>query len=151
MKKFWADFKDFAMKGNVVDMAVGVVVGSAFGKIVSSLVADIITPLISLIIGKMSLADLKWVMRPAVLDDKGAVLQNEVALTYGNFIQSVIDFLIIAFSIFLVMRIIMNVKNKLTELTASEKQQEEEKPKEPSDELKALQEIRDILKSNCEK
>lgn len=147
MKKFWSDFKDFAMKGNVVDMAVGVVVGSAFSKIVSSLVSDIITPLISLIIGKMSLADLKWVMRPAVLDEAGKVLQNEVALTYGNFIQAVIDFLIIAFSIFIVMRALMNLKNKLAEITSTEKKEEKPAaPPEPSDELKALREIRDILK-----
>lgn len=149
MKKFWSDFKDFAMKGNVVDMAVGVVVGSAFSKIVSSLVADIITPLISLIIGKMSLADIKWVMRPAVLDEAGKVLQNEVALTYGNFIQAVIDFLIIAFSIFIVMRALMNLKNKLAEITSAEKKEEAPAaPPEPSDELKALYEIRDILKES---
>lgn len=150
MKKFWLDFKDFAMKGNVVDMAVGVVVGSAFGKIVSSLVADIITPLISLILGKMSLADLKWVMQPAVLDDAGKVLQNEVALTYGNFIQSVIDFLIIAFSIFVVMRALMNLKNKFTEAKEKEAEQIKEEAEEPSKELETLCEIRDLLKEKSE-
>ncbi len=149
MKKFWLDFKDFAMKGNVVDMAVGVVVGSAFGKIVSSLVADIITPLISLILGKMSLADLKWVMQPAVLDDAGKVLQNEVALTYGNFIQSVIDFLIIAFSIFVVMRALMNLKNKFMEAKEKEAEQIKEEA-EPSKELETLCEIRDLLKEKSE-
>lgn len=150
MKKFWLDFKDFAMKGNVVDMAVGVVVGSAFGKIVSSLVADIITPLISLILGKMSLADLKWVMQPAVLDDAGKVLQNEVALTYGNFIQSVIDFLIIAFSIFVVMRALMNLKNKFTEAKEKEAELIKEEAEEPSKELETLCEIRDLLKEKSE-
>ena len=145
MKKFFEDFKAFAMKGNVVDMAVGVVVGGAFGKIVSSFVADIITPLLGILLGKVSFTDLKWVITPAVLDEAGNVVEAELALTYGNFIQQVIDFLIIALSIFVVLRVIMALKSKF------EKKQEEiveEAPAEPvpSEELVTLREIRDLLK-----
>ena len=88
MKKFLNDFKAFALKGNILDMAVGVVVGGAFGKIVTSLVNDIITPLISLLTGRVSFTDLKWVINPAVYDEAGKVIQAETALTYGNFIQT---------------------------------------------------------------
>ena len=119
MKKFFEDFKAFAMKGNVVDMAVGVIIGGAFGKIVSSFVADIITPLLGILLGKVSFTDLKWVITPAVLDEAGNVVEAELALTYGNFIQQVIDFLIIALSIFVVLRVIMAIKSKF------EKKQEE--------------------------
>ena len=142
MKQFFKDFKAFAMKGNILDMAVGVVVGGAFSKIVSSLVADIITPLIALITGDASLADLKWVITPAT------DVQAEVALTYGNFLQTVLDFLIIAFSIFCVLRLMMNAQKKLEALT--KKKQEEEQAEEETvsadTELSLLTEIRDLLK-----
>ena len=147
MKKFFEDFKAFAMKGNVVDMAVGVVVGGAFGKIVTSFVNDIITPLLGILLGKMSFTDLKWVITPAVLDETGNVVTAELALTYGNFIQQVIDFLIISLSIFVVLRLMMTLK------TALEKKEEapaEEPspaaPPAPSEELVTLREIRDLLK-----
>ena len=103
MKNFWKDFKAFISKGNIVDLAVGVVVGGAFGKITSSLVNDIIMPLISLATGGVAVSDWKWVITPA----NEALGIAESALYYGNFIQTVLDFLIIAFSIFLVLRIIM--------------------------------------------
>ena len=103
MKGFWKDFKAFISKGNVIDLAVGVIVGGAFGKITSSLVNDIIMPLISLATGGVAVSDWKWVITPA---DAAAGIA-ESALYYGNFIQTVLDFLIIAFSIFLVLRIIM--------------------------------------------
>lgn len=158
MKKgFWKDFKEFAMKGNVIDMAVGVVVGSAFSKIVSSLVADVITPLISLITGNVNLTDLKAVMRPAVLNEAGEIVSAEVALTYGVFIQSIIDFLMIALSIFIFMRVAISVKNKFEEarikLLHEQKQEakaaqaEKAAPEEPSAEVQLLSEIRDLLKS----
>ena len=146
IKKFFADFKEFAMKGNVVDMAVGVVIGSAFGKIVSSLVADIITPLISLLTGSVSLNGLKLILRPQELDAAGAVIQEEISLTYGNFIQSVIDFFVIALSIFIVLRIIMKAHDKFEELT--KKKQEEEKQEEETKEdteLSVLLEIKELL------
>ena len=95
---FLADFKKFAMRGNVIDMAVGVIIGGAFGKIVSSVVADIIMPPLGLLIGGVNFTDLKWVMKgPEVVD---GVEQAAVTLNYGNFLQATFDFLIIAFSIF---------------------------------------------------
>ena len=105
LKKFFSDFKEFAMKGNVIDMALGVVIGSAFGKIVSSFVADVITPFISLITGNVNLTDLKAVLRPAELNEAGEVVRAEVALTYGNFLQCIIDFFVIALSLFLFLRL----------------------------------------------
>ena len=103
MKKFWQDFKAFISKGNVLDLAVGVIIGGAFGKITSSLVNDIIMPLISLATGGVAVSDWKWVITPA--DPVAGIAES--ALYYGNFIQTVLDFLIIAFTIFLMLRIIM--------------------------------------------
>ena len=146
MKKFFSDFKDFALKGNIIDMAVGVIIGGAFGKIVTSLVNDIITPLISLATGKVMLTDLKYVFSEAVLDEAGNIITPESALCYGNFIQCVIDFLIIAFSIFMILRIAMNAQKKFEELT-KKKQEEEAVQEEPQEtELDILKEIRDSLK-----
>ncbi|MBR6720085.1 MAG: large-conductance mechanosensitive channel protein MscL [Clostridia bacterium] len=146
MKNFVNDFKAFIMRGNIVDMAVGVVVGGAFGKIVTSLVNDIITPLISLATGKVSLADLKAVLRPEVLDEAGEVAVAELAIKYGSFLQNIIDFLIIALSIFFVIRVMMNVQKKLEELKKKEEVAEEETPAEPVEtELSVLMEIRDKL------
>lgn len=144
MKKFFQEFKEFAMKGNILDMAVGVVIGSAFGKIVTSLVTDLITPLISLATGSVSLTGLKYVFKPEVLDEAGEVIQAEIALTYGNFIQSIIDFLIIAFSIFVVLKLIMGAQKKLESL--KKKEEEEEAPAEPEEtELSVLKEIKEML------
>ncbi len=150
---FLKDFKNFAMKGNVIDMAVGVIIGGAFGKIVTSIVNDIIMPPIGLLVGGMNFKDLKWVMQaaePEVLNEAGEVVKPAVAavtLNYGNFVQQTIDFLIIAFSIFMVIRVI-------TKLT-TRKKQEEAAPApapapapEPSAEEKLLTEIRDLLKNN---
>ena len=147
MGKFWSDFKEFATKGNVVDMAVGVVIGGAFGKIVTSLVTDIITPLISLATGRVSIASMKHVFSEAVLNEAGEIVTPELALTWGAFIQSIIDFLIIALSIFIVLRLIMTAKKKMEEL----KKKEEEAPaeEEPAEtELSILKEIRDSLKKD---
>ena len=99
--KILADFKAFAMKGNVVDMAVGVVIGAGFGKIVSSLVADIITPVLGLLIGGLDFKDMKLTLRAAVDDKTPAVTWN-----YGSFLQSVFDFLIIAAAIFSLVKLI---------------------------------------------
>lgn len=112
MGKFSEDFKAFIAKGNVLDMAVGVVVGGAFNKIVTSLVNDIIMPLVGLLMGGLSVADWKWVIREAVLDEAGAVVTAENALKYGNFLQTVIDFLIIAFTIFVVLRVFAKLQKK---------------------------------------
>ncbi|WP_373809496.1 large-conductance mechanosensitive channel protein MscL [Porphyromonas loveana] len=137
MKKFIQDFKAFALKGNVVDMAVGVIIGGAFGKIVSSLVNDIIMPPISMLTGGVNFADLKVVLSDAVMEG-GEIVKPEVAWNYGNFIQTTIDFLILAFVIFLMIKAIMAANKK-----------EEEVPAEPAptpEDIQLLTEIRDLLK-----
>lgn len=151
MKKFFSDFKEFALKGNIIDLAVGVVIGGAFGKIVTSLVNDIITPLISLLTGNTTLAGLKHVFKPEVFhfeDGEKIIDQAEIALTYGNFIQTIIDFLIIAFSIFIVLRLIMNAKTKLENL---KKKEEEEAEEEEETELSVLKEIKELLDKDSDK
>ncbi len=149
MKKFLSDFKAFALKGNIVDMAVGVVIGGAFGKIVTSLVNDIITPLIGLLTGNISLAELKVILAPAVLDAAGEVVTPELAITYGAFIQTVIDFLIIALSIFMVIRVAMNTRKKIEDMKKKEEAVEEPAPEEPAEtELSVLLEIRELLKKD---
>ena len=145
--KFLNDFKNFAMKGNVLDMAVGVIIGGAFGKIVSSVVADVIMPPIGLLVGGVNFTDLKFTMKdavPEIKDETGTVIQeaaDAVTLNYGNFLQVTFDFLIIAFSVFLLIRLIGKLSRK----------KEEQKPApapapEPSAEEKLLTEIRDLLK-----
>ena len=140
MGKFLSDFKEFAMKGNVIDMAVGVIIGGAFGKIVSSLVNDIIMPLVTLCTGGDGYRNLKYVIREgsaATADGVAAV--EEVAINYGTFIMNIVDFFIIALSIFVALRVIMKFKKKEEEAPAA--------PAEPTAEEKLLTEIRDILKS----
>lgn len=144
MGKFFEDFKKFALKGNIIDMAVGVVIGGAFGKIVTSLVSDIISPLISFATGRVTLANLKYVIKAAEFDAAGVELVPESAILYGNFIQTIIDFLIIAFSIFIVLRIFMTAQNKLEELKKKEEEAPavEEAPAEPAEtELSLLKDI----------
>ena len=137
MGKFLADFKEFAMKGNVIDMAVGVIVGGAFGKIVSSLVNDIIMPVVTLATGGAGYANLKYVITPGRAATETAAAVEEVAINYGTFIQNVVDFFIIAFSIFMALRLVMKLKKK----------EEEPAPAPaPSPEETLLTEIRDILK-----
>ena len=149
MKKFLSDFKAFALKGNIVDMAIGVVIGGAFGKIVTSLVNDIITPLIGLLTGNISLAELKIVLAPAVLDAAGEVATPELAITYGAFLQTVIDFVIIALSIFVVMRVAMNAHKKLEDMKKKEEEAEEAAAEEEKDtELSVLLEIKELLKKD---
>ncbi len=126
------EFKAFAVKGNVVDLAVAVIIGGAFGKIVTSLVNDLIMPFISIIIGGISFSDLKFVITPA----SGTVA--EVAIKYGSFIQTVFDFLIIAFSIFMFIKLISSFKKK--------EPKAEPEPVKPSKEEVLLTEIRDLLK-----
>lgn len=141
----WQDFKKFAFKGNVIDMAIGIIIGGAFSKIVTALVNNIITPLLSLIIGKMNLSDLKWVITPATTTADGVTVA-ENAVLYGSFIQSVIDFFIIAFCIFFFIRI----------MTAARKKFERKNEEVVAPEVKAptaeelLTEIRDLLKAEKE-
>lgn len=136
MGKFWADFKTFISRGNVIDMAVGVVVGGAFSKISSGLVNYIVSPLISLLVGGLNLSDWKLVLREAQIVD-GVEQTAETAILYGDFIQTIIDFLITAFAIFVVLRIMMGFKNKMHEKSAAEeaakKATEEAAAKEKAD------------------
>ena len=151
---FLQDFKAFAMKGNVVDMAVGVIIGGAFGKIVTSVVNDIIMPPIGLFVGGVNFTDLKWVMKDAIpeqLNEAGEVIQAAapaVTLNYGNFLQQTFDFLIIAFSIFLFVSFIkkMSEKKKAEEAPAAPAP-----PPAPSKEEILLTEIRDLLKEQTKK
>jgi large conductance mechanosensitive channel len=137
--KILQEFKAFAMRGNVVDMAVGIIIGAAFGKIISSLVNDLLMPPIGMLLGGMNFSDIKILMKDAVTDPAtGKVLKEGVALKIGSFIQTIIDFLIIAFSIFMLIKG-MN--------TMSRKKEEAPAPAAPTKEEILLGEIRDILKS----
>ncbi len=129
-KAFWADFKKFVAKGNVVDLAIAVVVGSAFNKIVSALVSEIITPLTSLVLKENTLKELKWVLKPAIEanEELGIEAVPEVAVTYGVFLQTVLDFLVVALSIYFALKIILKLKNTIRrkEIAAAEKKAKEE-------------------------
>ena len=138
--KFWSDFKDFAMKGNVIDMAVGVVVGGAFGKIVTSLVNDLIMPAVGSLLGGFDFTNLKAVLSKAVVGADGEIVKQAVTLNYGNFIQETVNFLIIAFSIFLVIKGIMKMTKK------KEAEPEPAAPAPKPDDVVLLEEIRDLLK-----
>ena len=140
MKKFFEEFKAFAMRGNVVDMAVGVVIGGAFGKITTSIVNDIIMPLISLLTGGVDFTEWKWVLKEAVLDAEGVVTSAEVAVKYGSTIAIILDFIIIAFAVFCMVKAINSLHRKKEE-PAPEPAPEPE----PSAEEKLLTEIRDLL------
>ncbi|MGN1122188.1 MAG: large conductance mechanosensitive channel protein MscL [Eubacteriales bacterium] len=149
MKKFFSDFKAFINKGNVVDMAVGVVIATAFGNITKSLVSDIIMPLVSLATGAQSLSDLRCTLKPAVLNQAGEVIAEGTYLNYGNFIQMILDFLIIAFCIFVVIRVMTKSAEKAKALMHMQKEEAPAEPEpepEPSAEEKLLTEIRDLLK-----
>lgn len=141
MGKFIEDFKAFALKGNVIDMAIGVIVGGAFGKIVTSLVNDILMPVITVITGGDGYKNLKYVITPGreAVGDVAAV--EEVAINYGLFIQNIVDFIIIALCIFIALRYTVKFMKK------EEKVEEEAPAPEPTAEEKLLTEIRDILKS----
>ena len=139
-KGFINDFKQFIMRGNVIDMAVAVVMGAAFNKIISSLVNDIIMPAIGAIFGGINFTDLKYVITEATVEN--GVEIAEVAITYGVFIQAVIDFLIIAFSMFVVIKVF----SMFTWKKKKEEEKEEEPPAKPDD-VALLEEIRDILKN----
>lgn len=136
---FIKDFKEFAMKGNIIDMAVGVIIGGAFGKIVSSLVNDIIMPVVSTMTGGDNLSKMKYIItkgQEATAEGQAAI--EEVAINYGMFIQNIVDFLIIALSIFVALKVIMKFKRKEAEAPAA--------PPAPTKEEILLTEIRDLLK-----
>jgi large conductance mechanosensitive channel len=131
------EFKQFAMKGNVVDLAVGIIIGAAFGKIVSSVVNDIIMPPIGALIGGVDFTDLRLTLKAASVDDAGKAV-SAVTLNYGNFVQTTIDFLIIAFAVFMIIKAINRMKKKEEAAPSA--------PPKPSNEEVLLTEIRDLLK-----
>jgi large conductance mechanosensitive channel len=135
---FFKEFKEFAIKGNVFDMAVGIIIGSAFTKVVNSVVADFIMPILSIFIGKINFQDLVYVFQEAELGDNGEVINAAITINYGNLIQTTIDFLIIAFCIYLVVRMF----NKLRKKSENEQDGTVATPRN----IELLAEIRDLLK-----
>ena len=143
MKKFFSEFKQFAMRGNVIDLAVGVVVGGAFGKITNSLVNDIIMPAVSMITGGVNFSDWKIILKKAVVDAAtGEELAAAVSINYGVLISTIIDFIILAFAVFCMVKGINSLHSKKEEAPAAPPA-----PPEPSAEEKLLAEIRDLLKN----
>jgi len=142
MKKFMDEFKAFISRGNVVDMAVGVIVGSAFTAIVNSLVKDVVTPFIGVLTGGVEFTQMKYVITPAVGETP------EVAILYGNFIQAIINFLIIAFVVFCMVKMINSMRAKMEEAKKKEEEAAPAEPPKPSEEVLLLTEIRDLLKKN---
>ena len=130
-----SEFKDFAMKGNVVDLAVGVIIGAAFGKIVSSMVDGIIMPVVGMLVGGVNFGDLAYSLQDAVIGPDGKETAAAVAIKYGAFLQTVIDFAIIAFVLFMVIKLM----NRLKKAEAAA-------PAEPAEDVLLLREIRDSLK-----
>ena len=141
-KGFFGEFKEFIARGNVMDMAVGVIIGGAFGKIITSLVNDIIMPLVSVVTGGVNFTQNKIILKEAVKQGT-EIINPEVAITWGVFIQSIVDFLIIAFCIFMAIRFMNKIKN------ATRKAEEEAAAEEvePTEDQKLLMEIRDLLKT----
>jgi large conductance mechanosensitive channel len=138
MKKMIQEFKEFASKGNVVDLAVGIIIGGAFGKIVSSLVSDILMPPIGWLVGGLNFSDLKIELKAPMIDTAGNVITRVVTINYGAFIQTTVDFIIIAFAVFMVVKLVNSMKRKEEEKTESPK---------PSNQELLLMEIRDLLKN----
>ena len=152
MKKFFSEFKTFISRGNVVDLAVGVIVGGAFGKISTSLVNDVIMPAVSMLMGGVDFTAWKVVLKEAVMEmgADGVLVETapEVAIKYGSLIAVIVDFLIIALSVFCMVKLINTMKAKAEAM--KKKEEEEAAPPadpEPSAEEKLLTEIRDLLKN----
>lgn len=135
--KFFKEFKEFALKGSMFDMAVGIIIGGAFSKVVSSLVNDIIMPPLAVLLGQVKLGDIKWLMKPEQLNADGEMLTEAVYVNYGMFLQVLIDFTIIAFSIFLVVKVFNRLRNK----AENSKDKTVVTPKD----IQLLSEIRDLL------
>ena len=147
MKKIAKEFRDFIMRGNVLDMAIGVIIATAFGKITTSLVNDVFMPFIGWIIGDIDLTQLNITLVPAVLDETGAEITKAVVMGIGTFISTIIDFILIALIVFAIVKM-MNKLNKKKEEPAPEPAPAPEP--EPTKEELLLTEIRDLLKANKE-
>ena len=142
MKKFFVEFKEFISRGNVMDMAIGVIIATAFGKITTSLVNDVFMPLIGYIIGGVDLSTLNITLSPAVLDEAGEVVKEAVVIGIGTFLTTVIDFILVAFVVFLVVKAFNAAKQKLEKPAEPER----EEPETSQEEL-LLTGIRDLLKT----
>lgn len=140
-KKWLKEFREFAVRGNVVDLAVAVIIGGAFGKIISSLVADIVMPLIGALIGGINFTSWKITLRAAVLNNNGEIIKQAVAMNIGTFIQNIFDFLIIALAVFIMVKIIGRLKKQFVK-----EEKKEEAPAALSKDQELLTEIRDLLK-----
>jgi len=141
MQKMLQEFKIFAMRGNAIDMAVGIIIGGAFGKIVSSIVGDVIMPAIGLLVGGVTFTDLKITLKDPILDAAGAVTSPAVTINYGQFLQVTFDFIIVAFAVFLLIKLINRMTVKKEEVSVAPPA-----PSVISDDVKLLIEIRDLLK-----
>jgi len=139
--KILKEFKEFAVKGNMIDLAVGIIIGAAFGKIIASLVSDLLMPPIGLLLGGVNFTDLQVIMKDAVIDPVTGKETAAVAWKYGNFIQTLVDFLIIAFSVFMIIKGIMAMKKKEVEVPTAPPA-----PPAPTKDQELLTEIRDLLK-----
>ena len=154
MKKgFFSEFKEFIMRGNVLDMAIGVIIASAFGKITTSLVNDVFMPFIGWIIGDFDLSKLNVILSPAVIDEAGAVVKEAVTIGIGSLIVTVIDFIIIAFIVFMIIKT-MNKAKELAEKALKKKEQveetTEEAPKAPTTEELLTDILEELKKQNKE-
>lgn len=147
MKKYWQEFKTFAVKGNVVDLAVAVIIGGAFGKIVSSLVADIVMPLVGTLAGGVDFTSWKITLRQAVIDNVGEITKPATTMNIGVFVQNIFDFLVIAWSIFIMVKVLTRLKKKLAKDEEESDDVLKEKPAALTKDQELLQEIRDLLKN----
>lgn len=146
-KGFFAEFKEFISRGNVLDMAVGVIIATAFGKITTSLVNDVFMPLIGWLIGKIDLSTLNITLSPEQLAADGTVAKEAVVIGIGTFVSAIIDFVLVAFVVFIMIKAFNSAKEKAESLRKKEEEVAAEEPApEPSDEVKLLTEIRDLLK-----
>ena len=147
MKKMFEEFKAFIMRGNVLDMAVGVIVAGAFGKITTSLVNDLFMPFISWIFGARDMTALNVVVRPEIVNEAGEVIQAGITLGFGTFVATIIDFILIALVVFMVVKLMNAAKAKLEKKEEEEAPAEEPAEPEPTKEELLLADIRDLLKN----
>lgn len=149
---FMHEFKAFIARGNVVDMAVGVIIGGSFGTISKSLVNDVVMPAVSMLTGGLSFESWKLVLKPAEYDAAGAEIAKEVAMNFGLFLSTIVDFLITAFAVFCVIKVINTMRARAEAMKKKEEESAEPEtppaPPEPSNEEKLLMEIRDLLKES---
>lgn len=138
MKKIVTEFKAFAVKGNMLDMAIGIVIGAAFSGIVNSLVKDIINPIFGLVIGSDELKNLHYTLQDQLLDGNGNIIASEVVLKYGSFLSALLNFLIISFTLFGLMKMVVYIKQKAEDIT-------DNSVKTPKD-IELLNDIKELLK-----